>query len=46
MSSAPNTPTEYWDNLLKRHAFTDVNAEIIPEPAGALGTLLVTAKAA
>ncbi|OEJ34185.1 class I SAM-dependent methyltransferase [Streptomyces subrutilus] len=37
-----HTP-EQWTDLLKRHGFTDVSAEVIPSPDGALGTLLVTA---
>lgn len=33
-----------WADLLKRHGFTDVQAEVLPHPgAGALGTLLVRA---
>ncbi|WP_331728046.1 class I SAM-dependent methyltransferase [Streptomyces sp. NBC_00158] len=40
-----HTP-EQWSDLLKRHGFTDIRAEVIPAPDGALGTLLVTATAA
>jgi SAM-dependent methyltransferase len=33
-----------WADVLKRHGFTDVRAEVLPHPdAGTLGTLLVTA---
>lgn len=40
-----HTP-EQWADLLKRHGFTDVQADVIPNPdGGALGTLLVTATA-
>ncbi|WP_405832466.1 class I SAM-dependent methyltransferase [Streptomyces sp. NBC_00105] len=38
-----HTP-EQWTDLLKRHGFTDVSAEVIPAPDGALGTLLVSAE--
>ncbi|GLW04378.1 class I SAM-dependent methyltransferase [Streptomyces lavendulae] len=41
-----HTP-EQWTDLLKRHSFTDVQADVIPSPdSSPLGTLLVTAKAA
>ncbi|MEU9715424.1 hypothetical protein [Streptomyces sp. NPDC047976] len=36
--------TEY---LLKRHGFADIQADVVPNPdSGALGTLLVTSRAA
>ncbi|MFJ8213240.1 class I SAM-dependent methyltransferase [Streptomyces sp. NPDC096033] len=37
---------EQWSDLLKRHGFADVQADVVPAPDGALGTLLVTARAA
>jgi SAM-dependent methyltransferase len=40
-----HTP-EQWSDLLKRHGFTDIRAEVVPSPDAALGTLLVTARAA
>lgn len=37
---------EQWADILKRHGFTDVRAEVLPSPdAGELGTLLVRARA-
>ncbi|MFG2111339.1 class I SAM-dependent methyltransferase [Streptomyces sp. NPDC048718] len=37
---------EQWADALKRHGFTDVQADVIPSPDGSLGTLMATAKAA
>ncbi|MFG2334095.1 class I SAM-dependent methyltransferase [Streptomyces sp. NPDC048604] len=39
-----HTPAQ-WTDLLKRHGFTDVHADVVPAPDAALGTLLVTARA-
>ncbi|MFI8966988.1 class I SAM-dependent methyltransferase [Streptomyces sp. NPDC053493] len=37
---------EQWTDLLKRHGFTSIRAEVLPNPdPAALGTLLVTAQA-
>ncbi|MER6352358.1 class I SAM-dependent methyltransferase [Streptomyces sp. NPDC001634] len=38
---------QQWADILKRHGFTDVQAQVLPNPdPGALGTLLVQARAA
>lgn len=38
---------EQWSDILKRHGFTDVQADVVPGPdPAALGTLLVRARAA
>ncbi|MER6400327.1 class I SAM-dependent methyltransferase [Kitasatospora sp. NPDC001603] len=38
--------TEQWTDLLKRHGFTHIGAQVIPaRESGALGTLLLTAEA-